>query len=321
MVPSAIRRGLRRVLGESAAAAATSEIASVASAPPQKNYDREIETLRYQVDYLLLEVSRLRSLVRHLTAGKTDELPLLAQTRESFEYQWDATPDGNWIDTRPELKEREPRIVCEYTRLPREWFAGKRVLDAGCGSGRFTYAFASMGAIVTAVDQSAAGVMHTRRSAAEFGDRVTVAQHDLTTPLQLASQFDLVWSYGVLHHTGDTYGAFRNIARLVKTGGYLFMMLYGEPTGRDAGEFAYYAEVERLRRDTATLSFGDRYAAITAAKGADAGGWFDAVSPRINDTYAFYEIELWLLREGFTGITRTKEQSSHCVIAQRSDTV
>jgi 2-polyprenyl-3-methyl-5-hydroxy-6-metoxy-1,4-benzoquinol methylase len=316
MVPPKVRRGLRRVLGQSEPAPPV-EAAPVA--PPAQNRDAEIANLRYEVDYLLLEVSRLRSLVRHLTAGKADQLPLMAETKESFDFQWDATVDGNWIDTRPELKEREPRIVCEYTRLPREWFAGKRALDAGCGSGRFTYAMASMGATVTAVDQSAAGVAHTRRAAAEFGDRVTVKQHDLTQPLDLPPQFDLVWSYGVLHHTGDTYGAFRNIARLVKPGGYLFMMLYGEPTGKDAGAFAYYTEVERLRRDTAAMNFTDRHAAITAAKGADAGGWFDAVSPRINDTYSFYEIELWLIREGFTGITRTIEHSSHHVIAQRPE--
>ncbi len=229
-------------------------------------------------------------------------------------------PDGNWIENRPELKEREPRIVCEYTRLSREWFQGKRVLDAGCGSGRFSYAFAALGATVVAVDQAPAGVMHTRRACLEFGDRVTVQRHDLTAPLDLAPPFDLVWSYGVLHHTGDTYGAFRNIARLVKPGGYLFMMLYGEPTGQDAGEFAYYVEVERLRRATATLTFQERYDELKVRKGDDVGGWFDAVSPVINDTYSFYEIQLWLAREGFTDITRTVEQSSHCVIARRLET-
>jgi SAM-dependent methyltransferase len=161
--------------------------------------------------------------------------------------------------------------------------------------------------------------MHTRRACAAFGDRVTVHSHDLRQPLDLPPEFDLVWSYGVLHHTGDTYGAFRNIARLVKPGGYLFMMLYGEPTGRDNGEFAYYAEVERLRRATAAMDFKERHAEIARLKGAEVGGWFDAVSPAINDTYPFYEIQLWLKNAGLVDVVRTMEHSSHHVIARRPE--
>jgi SAM-dependent methyltransferase len=302
-----IARVVRRWLGVTAAAPSETPAALRA----------EIDRLRHESDYLLLEVSRLRSLMRYVTASSSDQIPLQSQTRESFEFQWDSSPDGNWIETRPELKEREPKLVQQYTRLPREWFAGKRVLDAGCGSGRFSWAMASMGAAVTAVDQSPAGVEHTRRACAGFGDRVTVMRHDLRQPLDLPASFDLVWSYGVLHHTGDTYGAFQHIARLVKPGGHLFMMLYGEPTGADAGEFAYYTEVERLRRATATLSFKERYAELEKVKGSEVGGWFDAVSPLVNDTYPFYEIQIWLRRAGFVDITRTVDQSSHCVIARR----
>jgi SAM-dependent methyltransferase len=286
-------------------------LAAVPAVPPVVTH------LNYEVEYLLLEVSRLRSLVRYLAAGSGQELPLQQQTRESFDFQWDQMPDGNWIETRPELKEREPGLVVQYTRLPREWFAGRKVLDAGCGSGRFSYAMASMGAAVTAVDQSPAGVMHTQRACAEFGDRVTVRRHDLRRPLEVPADFDLVWSYGVLHHTGDTYGAFRHIEKLVAPGGYLFMMLYGEPTGRDDGEFAYYTEVEQLRRATAAMSFAERHAEIARLKGADVGGWFDAVSPAVNDTYPFYEIQLWLKHAGFTDVVRTVEHSSHHVVARR----
>jgi SAM-dependent methyltransferase len=288
-----------------------------AAVPATTSDTTALANLRHELDYLQLEVSRLRSLVRYMTAGTIHEMPLQMQTRESFDFQWSSMPDGNWIETRPELKEREPKLVVEYTQLPRSWFNGKRVLDAGCGSGRFSWAFASMGATVFAVDQSPAGVMHTQRACAEFGNRVTVQRHDLTAPLDLAPSFDLVWSFGVLHHTGDTYGAFRNIARLVAPGGYLFLMLYGEPTGDDPGAFAYYAEVERLRRATAAMTLQERHAEIERLKGRDVGGWFDAVSPVINDTYSFHEIQLWLRREGFVDIKRTVDHASHHVMARR----
>lgn len=300
-----IRNFLRRLIG--------------VSNPPSSNHvEEQVRNMQYSVDYLSLEVSRLRSLVRYLTADGINQLPITYRTRESFDYQWRESPDGNWIETRPELKQREPKLVQEYTRLPADWFKDKKVLDAGCGSGRFSWAMASLGARVHAVDQSEAGVHHTGRACAEFGDRVAVHQHDLTQPLAFAADFDLVWSYGVLHHTGDTFGAFSNVARLVRPGGYLFMMLYGEPTGRDPGEFAYYAEVEKLRRETSQMSFTERYEYLRRLKGDDVGGWFDAVSPTINDTYSFYEIALWLRQSGFVDVQRTVDASSHYVLARRA---
>lgn len=277
-----------------------------------------IRDMQYTIEYLSLEVSRLRSLVRYLSAETINSLPITYRTRESFDYQWKDSPDGNWIETRPELKQREPLLVLEFTKLSRDWFPGKSILDAGCGSGRFSWAMASMGAQVHAVDQSEAGVYHTRQACAEFGEQVRVSQHDLTQPLQLEPSFDLVWSHGVLHHTGNTFGAFTNIARLVKPGGYLFLMLYGEPSGKDPGEYAYYAEVEKLRRQTCHMSFPERYEFLRKLKGDDVGGWFDAVSPTINDTYSFYEIVLWLQQSGFEDIRRTMDASSHYVIARRS---
>lgn len=278
---------------------------------------QHVRDMQYSIEYLSLEVSRLRSLLRYLSADVINDLPITYRTRESFDYQWKDSPDGNWTETRPELKLREPRLVVEYTNLPKDWFEGKKVLDAGCGSGRFSWAMASMGAGVHALDQSEAGVFYTKHACSEFGEKVKVLQHDLTQPLPFDAEFDLVWSHGVLHHTGNTFGAFSNISRLVKPGGYIFLMLYGEPTGRDPGEFAYYAEVERLRRETSSMSFSDRYDFLKELKGAEVGGWFDAVSPTINDTYSEYEIVLWLQQSGFKDIKRTMNASSHYFIARR----
>lgn len=274
----------------------------------------DVQRMRYEMDYLLMEVSRLRSIVRYLSAGTINDLPLQRQTHESFDFQWGETKDGDWITTRPELKEREPRLLCEYTKLPADWFAGRRVLDAGCGSGRFSWALAHLGAQVVAIDQSASGIEHTRKACAEFGDRVRCVQHDLTKPLPFDADFDLVFSFGVLHHTGDTYASYCNISRLVKPGGYIFLMLYGEPDG-DPGAYNYYAEVERHRRATADMTLKDRYEYFRRVKGAEAGGWFDAASPGINDTYPLHEIKVWLANSGFVDIERTMAHPSHHIRA------
>jgi len=170
--------------------------------------EQQVLDMQYSIEYLSLEVSRLRSLVRYLSADVINNLPITYRTRESLDYQWQDSPDGNWTDTRPELKLREPGLVLEYTKLVKECFKGEKVFDAGCGSGRFSWAMASMGATVCAVDESEAGLFHTQSACAEFGEKVAALQHGLTQPLPFDPEFDLVWSHGVLHHTGNTFGAF-----------------------------------------------------------------------------------------------------------------
>ena len=280
----------------------------------------DIQLMRYEIDYLLMEVSRLRSIVRYLSADRSTTCRCSGKRTTVLIFNGATRCDGDWTATRPELKEREPRLLCQYTKLPADWFAGKRVLDAGCGSGRFSWALAHLGAHVTAVDQSASGVVHTRAACAEFGEQVRCFQHDLTKPLPLDVDFDFVFSFGVLHHTGDTYGSFCNISRLLKPGGYIFLMLYGEPES-DPGAFSYYAEVERHRRATADMTLKDRYEYFQRVKGAEAGGWFDAVSPGINDTYPLHEIKVWLVNHGFVEIERTIEHPSHHVRARLAPAV
>jgi len=306
-----IRSALRKLLG-------IPDLSLLSQASPQQpDSSSDIAAINEQIRYLRLEVSKLSALMRYLDADRINTLPLYVNTMKSFDYQWKGTEDGNWVETRPDLKQREPRKVLEYTQLEPDWFKGKTVLDAGCGSGRFSWSMASLGANVVAVDQSPSGVNHTKTACAEFGDRVRAFRHDLKTPLSVTEPFDLVWSYGVLHHTGDTYTSFKNIARHVRPGGYIFLMLYGEPDGSDIGTFAYYAEVEELRRQSVGMSFPERYEFLRKLKGDEVGGWFDAVSPAINDTYAFHEIVAWLQNEGFFNIKRTLSHPNHHVVAQR----
>ena len=64
------------------------------------------------------------------------------------------------------------------------------------------------------------------------------------------------------------------------------------------------------------MSFSERYEFINRLKTDNVGGWFDAVSPTINDTYSYYEIALWLLQMGFDDIQRTVNASSHHIMAR-----
>lgn len=170
-----------------------------------------------------------------------------------------------------------------------------------------------------ALDRAQSGVQQTTRACERFGGQVQTRQHDLRNALDQEMEFDLVWSFGVLHHTGDTFNSFLNIANVVKPGGYLCIMLYAEPDPDDSGSMAYYAEVENLRRVTSNMTLDERYEYISQVKGADVGGWFDAVSPRVNDTYSLYELELWFREAGFKSVKRFNPYISHVLVAQKND--
>jgi SAM-dependent methyltransferase len=147
------------------------------------------------------------------------------QTRSSFDFEHRRYWTARYLRISPQLVEAWLADV----QLPREYFRGKTVLDVGCGSGRWTYAMASLGARVVAVDFSDAAVQITREvtELMEGGaGQVTVIQASLFHLPFLPEQFDFVVSWGVLHHTRDTASAFHTIAPLVRPGGQLYVMVY-----------------------------------------------------------------------------------------------
>jgi SAM-dependent methyltransferase len=97
--------------------------------------------------------------------------------------------------------------------------AGRRVLDAGCGSGPLTAALRDRGAVVTGVDASAAMLALARR---RLGDDVPLHLADLSGRLPFADgAFDDVVASLVLHYLEDWGPALAEIRRVLKPGGRL----------------------------------------------------------------------------------------------------
>jgi SAM-dependent methyltransferase len=150
--------------------------------------------------------------------------------RRSFDYQWGSLPTGAWLSDDPRFGAQVERIISEEElAIDPEWFRGRRVLDAGCGNGRWTEGFVRLGCDVTAMDASVNALAQVR---ARFGDKVrTVSGDVLEADSVLAGErFDLVWSWGVLHHTADTGKGIRALERLVAGDGVLYVYLYGRDT-------------------------------------------------------------------------------------------
>lgn len=118
--------------------------------------------------------------------------------------------------------------------LGRDDMSGMRFLDAGSGSGLASLAARRLGAEVVSFDldrDSVASTLHLRN--AHYGEddpRWTVTEGSVLDDEFLASlgKFDVVHSWGVLHHTGAMWEACDKILRCVAPGGTLFISLYND---------------------------------------------------------------------------------------------
>jgi uncharacterized protein YbaR (Trm112 family)/SAM-dependent methyltransferase len=103
---------------------------------------------------------------------------------------------------------------------------GRLVLDAGCGFGRDVVTGVERGAEVVGIDLSGAVDVAFRNS--QHLDRAHVVQSNLYQPPFAPGTFDIVWSFGVLHHLSDPRAGFRTIARLARAdGGRVAIWVYG----------------------------------------------------------------------------------------------
>lgn len=110
---------------------------------------------------------------------------------------------------------------------------GKRFLDAGSGSGLFSLAARRLGARVHSFDYDAHSVACTaelkRRYFPDDADWIVEQGSVLDKGyLQALGQFEVVYSWGVLHHTGDLWTALGNACESVAPGGLFYTSIYND---------------------------------------------------------------------------------------------
>jgi 2-polyprenyl-3-methyl-5-hydroxy-6-metoxy-1,4-benzoquinol methylase len=203
--------------------------------------------------------------------------------------------------------------------LGRQSLAGMRLLDIGSGSGIHSLAAVRLGADVTSFDfdeDSVACTMELRRRFAETAGgawrvvgRGSVLDRDF---MQSLGYFDVVYSWGVLHHTGALERAVYSAASRVSVGGFLAVALYNDQRWISS----YWTAVKRIYNTGSIgrmamiathLPYVSARALLRAARGRDSiergmslwhdyidwlGGWpFEVASP---DT-----VSSWVEPQGF----------------------
>ena len=248
--------------------------------------------------------------------------PGVQQVQRAFDFEHARFRDSQRVHFRAELVQE----FCADAQLPPEWFDGKSALDAGCGSGRWSYALAKMGARVTAVDLTDSGVRATEAALAPFPGCAVYQASISALPFPPAS-FDFVVSWGVLHHTPDTRAAFERLVPLVKPGGVLYVMLYERVAWRHrfltdalravmrrlpdawryrACELLVIRDPRWYRRISPWLKVCDGSAALTDLdRSTLVFDTFDAYSPKYNHLHTQSEVRRWFRDAGFADVTLT----------------
>jgi len=160
---------------------------------------------------------------------------------ETVQSYWDARPCNIRhstlpVGTRGYFDEVETRRYTVEPHIPQfadfDRWKGKRVLEIGCGIGTDTISFARAGARVMATDLSAESlsIARTRADVYGLGDRIDFVQanvEELTSALPV-DRYDLVYSFGVIHHTPHPARAMTEIRSYMGPESELRLMVYAQ---------------------------------------------------------------------------------------------
>jgi predicted RNA methylase len=156
-------------------------------------------------------------------------------TENLLEFESHFSFGENWAQYAQKIDERriEEAEKSLIRLLGRESIEGKTFLDIGCGSGLFSLAAVRLGSKrLLAVDLDPHSVETTRKTLERYApgganwDCKRISVFDLD-PVHVGT-FDIVYSWGVLHHTGAMYKAIEKASTVVAPHGTLALALYGK---------------------------------------------------------------------------------------------
>jgi len=156
---------------------------------------------------------------------------------EDVRSYWDSNPlsaaaiphplfTPEYFEHYDRLREANESLAFSYDLHEYRRFAGKKVLDVGCGNGYVLSKYAREGADAYGVDLTPTAVRLCERRFELLGLDGTFAVASAEALPFEDETFDCVCSMGVVHHTPDTPRAVAEIHRVLKPGGRLILMVY-----------------------------------------------------------------------------------------------
>ena len=183
----------------------------------EKNHLKRLESTVNNLNNFLKSVSNLGSYKKNFIYQKYD-------TQILFGKLWEERKKEKKLNSRDVLSE-----LLKRSNININLIKGKKVLDMGCGSGRFTNAFAKLGCkLAIGVDLGDHGLKVARQFAKKnkINNSKFIKASVLNLPFKNNS-FDFVFCKGVLHHTGNLSKGLFEIKRILKNESYAFIYLYG----------------------------------------------------------------------------------------------
>lgn len=154
--------------------------------------------------------------------------------RENCEVQrfWNNNPcGGKWDSYHDLINWVKKTDGYAFSVMTQEVLDDKKVLEVGCGQGMLLVHCAQYCRCIVGIDLSLESVSVTTNAIAEYGLKNAIAVQGNAECIQFEdSSFDLVYSFGVLHHTQNTEKAIDEIYRLLKPNGLFIVMLYKKYT-------------------------------------------------------------------------------------------
>ena len=213
---------------------------------------------REQID----EPAEERAIADTLTALK----PLANETSLAVQAMYEESPYPRWtsyslaepVAAGEAVRQALPQL--DRALIPQR--AAPDILIAGCGTGLETMRVltAYRDARVTGIDLSRASLAYGARKLREYGLRAELIHGDILDLDLLGRQFDMVHSFGVIHHMREPERGLASLARRLKPGGLMRVGLYSE-IGRASvvaaraliAERGYGGDLDAVRRARADM--------------------------------------------------------------------